>query len=85
MIPSINKPRVTKKAASTIDHIIANSFVENTFKTAIINSDVSDHFPVSIFIPSTNIFTKNEVIYQYKRIFNDEKIEAFLPNVYQPV
>ena len=50
MIPTINKPtRVTKKTATAIDHIITNSFVENTFKTAIIKSDVSDHFPICIF------------------------------------
>ena len=84
MIPTINKPtRVTKKTATVIDHIITKSFVENTFKTAIIKSDVSGHFPICIFISSTNLFTKNDVIYQYKRIINDEKIEAFLQNLYQ--
>ena len=84
MTATINKPtRVTKKAATAIDHIITNSFVENIFKTAIIKSDVSDHFPFCIFIPSTNLFTKNDIIYQYKRIINDEKIEAFLQNLYQ--
>ena len=47
MIPTINKPtRVTKKTATSIDHIITNSFVENTFKTAIIKSGVSVFFPV---------------------------------------
>ena len=51
MIPTINKPtRVTKKTATAIDHIITNSFVENTFKTAIIKTDVSDHFPICIFL-----------------------------------
>ena len=65
-----------------IDHIITNSFVENTFKTAIIKSDVSYHFPIFVFIPSTNLLTKNDVIYQYKRIINDEKIEASLQNLY---
>ena len=51
MIPTINKPtRVTKKTATAID-IITNSFVENTFKTAIIKSDVSYHFPICNFIP----------------------------------
>ena len=84
MIPTINKPtRVTKKTATAIDHIITNSFVENTFKTAIIKTDVSDHFPICIFFPSTNLFTKNDVIYQYKRTINDKKIEAFLQNLYQ--
>ena len=84
MIPTINKAtRVTKKTATAIDHIITNSFVENTFKTAIIKTDVSDHFPICIFFPSTNLFTKNDVIYQYKRTINDKKIEAFLQNLYQ--
>ena len=50
MIPTINKhTRVAKKTATAIDHIISKSFVENSFKTAIIKSDVSDHFPVCIF------------------------------------
>ena len=31
----------------------------------------------------TNLFTKNDVIYQYKRIINNEQIEAFLQNLYQ--
>ena len=35
------------------------------------------------FFPSTNLFTKNDVIYQYKRTINDKKIEAFLQNLYQ--
>ena len=46
--------RVTKKAATAMDHIITNSFVENTFKAAIIKSDVLDHSPVCIFTPSAN-------------------------------
>ena len=59
MIPTINKPtRVTKKTVTAIVYIITNSFVENTFKTAITKSDVSGHFPICIFIPSTNLFLK---------------------------
>ena len=47
MIPTIIKAtRVTKKPATVIDHIITTSFVENTFKTATIKTDVSDHFPI---------------------------------------
>ena len=79
MIPTIKKPaRVTKKTATSIDHITTNSFVENTFKTAMSKSDVSNHFPICIFIPSANLFTKSDVIYQYKRIINNEKIKDFL-------
>ena len=71
MIPTIKKlTRVTKKTATAIDHIITNSFVENTSKTAIIKSDVSDHLPICIVFPY--------VIYQYQRTLNDKKTEAFL-------
>ena len=35
------------------------------------------------FFPSTNLFRKTDVIYQYKRTINDEKIEAFLQNLCQ--
>ena len=83
MIPTINKPtRVTKKTATAINHIITNSFVENTFKTAIIKSDVSDHYPICIFIPLTNLFTKNDVIYQYKRTIKEKKLKLFF-KIYQ--
>ena len=57
--------------------MITNSSVENTFKIAIIKWDVSDHFPICISIPSTNVSTKNDVIYQYKRTINDEKLKIF--------
>ena len=44
LIPVINKPtRVTKKAATAIDHMITNCFVDTNFKTAIFKSDISDH------------------------------------------
>ena len=47
MIPTINKPtRVTRQAASAIDHIITNSVMHTGFKSVIIKTDISDHFPV---------------------------------------
>ena len=59
MIPTINKPtKVTKKAATAIDHIITNSFAENTFKTAIIKTDVSDHFTICIFFSFSKLIYK---------------------------
>ena len=62
---------------------ITNSFLENTFKTAIFKSYTSHHFWTCIFIPWTNLFTKNDVICQYKRTIHDEKNEAFFLNLYQ--
>ena len=78
MIPTINKPtRVTKKTATVIDHITTNSFVENTFKAAIIKSHVSVHFPICIFIPSTNLFTKKMLSINIKKSLMMKKLKLF--------
>ena len=48
LIPTINKPtRVTMKRATTIDHILTNSFVDTDFKS-VFKTDISDHFPVCL-------------------------------------
>ena len=50
MIPTINKPtRVTKHTATAIDNIITNCIINSDFKSAIVKTDLSDHFPI-IFI-----------------------------------
>ena len=47
MISTINKPtRVTSYTATAIDNIITNSIFDNDFESAIIKTDVSDHFPI---------------------------------------
>ena len=48
MIPLTNKPtRVTKHSVNAIDQIITNSVIgHNDFKSAIIKTDMSDHFPI---------------------------------------
>ena len=59
VIPTINKPtRATKETVTATYHIITNSFVENTFKTAIMKLDVSDHFPFCIFFPFNKFIYK---------------------------
>ena len=78
MIPTINKPtRVTRQSAVAIDYILTNYFVNFDFKTAIFKSDISDHFPISFFLPMTNEFSKTEPIYIHKRIINNNAIEMF--------
>ena len=60
MIPIMNKPtRVTRKTAAAIDHI-TNCFVDTNSKTSIFKSDISDHFPVCVFL------SPMIVIYIYK-------------------
>ena len=47
LVPTINKPtRVTNETISAIDDIIKNSIYNNDFKTGIIKTDISDHFPI---------------------------------------
>ena len=47
MMPVINKPtRATKNTAIAIDHILIISVSTTKFKTWIIKSDISDHFPI---------------------------------------
>ena len=84
MIPTINKPtRVTRKTVTAIDQILTNSFIDTTIKIGIIKSDVSDHFPICLFIPSEKVSVENEIVYLYKRIINDERIEVSPQNLYE--
>ena len=50
-MPVINKPtRVTKNAATAIDHIFINSVTTTKFKPGNIKSDISDHFPIFVVV-----------------------------------
>ena len=61
MIPTINKPtRVRRKTSTAIDHILTNSFTDTVSKTAIFESDMSDHFPIRFIIPSSMKQTNNK-------------------------
>ena len=84
MITTINKlTKVTKKTATAIDHIITNKFLENTYccfsnnQVRCFRSFSNSHF----FSFNKLFFTKNDVIYQYKRTINYDKNEAFLQNL----
>ena len=71
MIPLTNKPtRLTKHSANAIDHIITNSVIgHNDFKSAIIKTDLSDHFPI-VFAIKTNETTQRPVVKStYKRSY----------------
>ena len=78
MIPTIHKPtRVTKKTATAIDHIITNSFVQNTFKTAIIKSDVLDHSPNCIFFLQQTYLQKMMLSINMKEPLMMKKLKLF--------
>ena len=66
MIPIINKPtRVTRKIVTSIDHTITNCFNDTNFKAIIFKSDISDHFPIGVFLSTMVENNKNEVTYIY--------------------
>ena len=47
LVPIVNKPtRVTKNNATLDDYIIANSFTDQENLTGILNTEISDHFPI---------------------------------------
>ena len=75
IIPTINKPtRVTRQAARAIDYIIANSIIDTGFKSGIIKTDISDHFPIFFcykYIAEKEVAEKKFI---YKRRFSDQSI-----------
>ena len=84
MIPIIIKPtRFTNKTAIAIDHILTNSYTETIFKTAILKSDVSNHFPICFIVPSLKFSSKNKISYTYKRSFNEKSIFNFKKKLFK--
>ena len=84
MIPIINKsPEVTNKTVTATDHILTNSYTETSFKTASLKCDVSDHFPSYLIIRSLKFSSKKEIIYTYKRSFNEQSIFKFKKKLFQ--
>ena len=81
LVPTINKPtRVTNKTISAIDHIIKNSIYNNDFKTAIIRTAISDHFPITYaFKLRSSMSSKNHQKnrYLYKRLINESSKATF--------
>ena len=75
VIPLTNKQtQVTRHSAKTIDHIITNSVTDhNGFKSAIIKTNLSDHFPI-VFAIKTNETTQRPVVKSiYKGSYCEKK------------
>ena len=84
MIPIIIKPtRFTNKTAIAIDHILTDSYTETIFKTAILKSDVSNHFLICFIVPSLKFSSKNKISYTYKRSFNEKSIFNIKKKLFQ--
>ena len=78
MTPPSNKPaRFTKNTVIAINHIITNSILECDFKTGIIKTDLSDHYPI-VFPFKSKENNKTQVKYIYKLVINENLIEVFM-------
>ena len=79
MIPTINKPtRVGKNSATAIDHIIANGIVDCQSKTAILKTDVTDHFRIAMTLKTDEPVHKNQKVQNvHKRNYDEKAIESF--------
>ena len=79
MIPTINKPtRVGKNSATAIDHIIANCIVDCESKTAILKTDVANHFPIIMALRTDEpVYQSQKVQNVHKRNKDEKAIESF--------
>ena len=76
-IPLINKPtRISKHNATVIDHLLTNTFIDKSYLTGIVKTDISDHFPVFLITESElNKTSENEFV--FKRKISDVKLREF--------
>ena len=78
-----NKPnRVTRQSAAAVDLILTNFSINFDFKIATFKIDISDHFPISFFLPMANEISKTKPIYIHK-IINNNAIVMFRQEFYE--
>ena len=71
---------MTNKAISAIDHIITNSIYNSDFKTGIIKTNISNHFPIIyVFKFRSSISPENQQKnrYLHKSIVNESSKATF--------
>jgi endonuclease/exonuclease/phosphatase family metal-dependent hydrolase len=78
LLPSILIPtRITTSSATLIDNIFTNC-ISNNLRSAIIQTDISDHFPIAIhFNTGKNLSSGRLMKYICKRIYNVDSIKEF--------
>ena len=78
MILTINKPTtIGKNSATAIDHIIANCIVHHQFKTAILNRDVADHFPIAMVLKTDEPVHQSQKVQNIHKHNYEKAIESF--------
>ena len=84
MIPTINKPtRVGKNSATAIDHIIANCIVDCQFKTAILKTDVTDHFRIAMTLKTDEPVHQSQKYKMYTAVTTMKRPSNHLTNDFE--
>ena len=77
LIPPINKG-VGKNSVTANDQIITDYVLTCDFKTTILKTDLTNHFPVVIALKNDGRSQqRSKTKYLYKRNYNEENIKAF--------
>ncbi|XP_065671890.1 uncharacterized protein LOC136089738 [Hydra vulgaris] len=78
LIPTINKAtRVTKKSSTLLDNVITNNFHNSRFKTGIIKTDLTDHFPIFLITESVTLNNATHISTVFMRQINESSICQF--------
>ena len=84
LLPMLTKPtRITHQTATLIDNFYINSSITNDSRSAILVSDISDHFPCLLFMKKEYVKQKDSLEFSYRKL-NEEsitRIKADLSNV----
>ena len=79
-ILTVNQPCVTRNSVIAIDHIITNSVTKTDFKTGIVKTDISDHFPIFFLFKCVVDSNKLREEFIYKQNYSGNSIETFKQN-----
>ena len=74
----INKPtRVAKNTAIALDHIFINAVTTTKFKTGIIKSNISDHFPLFFVADCHNHIKETKERFIFRCDLSNTSVEKF--------
>ena len=77
LIPTIDKPtRVRKNSATAIDHIITAHVFTCDFKTAILKTDLTDHFPIVIALKNNRLSQQHSELIIYTNVTIMKKVST---------
>ena len=84
LIPTINKSTcVTQNRATAIDHIITKSVINAEFKTGIIKTDISNHFPIFFIFKCVVDSTEVREEFIYKRNYSGNSVETIKQKLHE--